>query len=173
MGSCEKMFRINTNLPINEDLKERILKNIEKEGFNKGVTGILKLDDKYVFVVNQKKPFDHEWIFVSGGVEAGESSEDAISREVFEETGLTVINKEKIVNIGSIIDLLQRYRLKSQKEDILESIDNLISKEILSRISISEDIPIYQFKVDLVRLWLNKNHTMSGILEKVGKWQQI
>lgn len=93
------MFKLKFNLTLTEELKEGMLKNVKEQGYNKGVASILNFNNKYVFLINQKEPFNKEWMFVSGGVEQGESTEDAISREIFEETGLKVINKLKIGEI--------------------------------------------------------------------------
>ena len=65
------MFQLKINLNLSKKLEERILKNIEEHGVNRGVAALIKLNDKYVFLINEKEPFNKEWMFVSGGVEKG------------------------------------------------------------------------------------------------------
>jgi len=89
------MFELKINLKLSAELRNKIL-NAKNINIYKGVTGIIKLKNKYVFIINEKEPYNKEWIFVSGSVEENENSEDAIKREILEETGLIVINKSKI-----------------------------------------------------------------------------
>ena len=53
----------------------------------------LERDDEYLMLHRTKKENDEnhdKWIGVGGKFEAGESPEDCMRREIFEETGLTV-----------------------------------------------------------------------------------
>lgn len=46
--------------------------------------------------VKDRGPYPNTWLIPGGGVEEGESVEEAITREIREETGLEVKNLEKI-----------------------------------------------------------------------------
>ncbi|MDF2628818.1 MAG: hydrolase [Symbiobacteriaceae bacterium] len=56
-----------------------------------GVLGaVTDADGRLLFVAQQKGPFAGSWLLPGGGVEPGESAEDAVAREVMEETGLAM-----------------------------------------------------------------------------------
>jgi 8-oxo-dGTP diphosphatase len=56
-----------------------------------GVVVVIKRNGKYLMLKQSKaKKFPLKWMPVSGGVNAGESLEDACIREVLEETGLKI-----------------------------------------------------------------------------------
>jgi len=52
------------------------------------VDGIIFMDDKVLLVRRSEKPYRGYWVLPGGYVEAGETVEDAVIREVREETGL-------------------------------------------------------------------------------------
>jgi 8-oxo-dGTP diphosphatase len=52
--------------------------------------GIVNKDDKVLMVKRAKKEGDLLWVFPGGKIEDGETSEEACTREVYEETGLNV-----------------------------------------------------------------------------------
>jgi 8-oxo-dGTP diphosphatase len=54
------------------------------------VDGILEKDDRVLYVKRKKDPFKGGWSFPGGKVNAGEKVEDALKRELFEETGLVI-----------------------------------------------------------------------------------
>lgn len=86
-------------------MKTRIIKNLEKSGKNLGVAGILKWKNNFVFVINLKPPFK-DWIFPSGEVKNYETPEDAILREIREETNLIARIKRKrcILKLNNVKD---------------------------------------------------------------------
>jgi 8-oxo-dGTP diphosphatase len=55
------------------------------------VDGILEKDDKVLYVKRKKEPFKGGWSFPGGKVNTGERVEDALKRELFEETGLVIL----------------------------------------------------------------------------------
>jgi ADP-ribose pyrophosphatase YjhB (NUDIX family) len=59
------------------------------------VRAILEKEGK-ILLLKRTKPNETYWVFPGGGVEAGENLEDALKREVFEETGLEVEVRELI-----------------------------------------------------------------------------
>jgi 8-oxo-dGTP diphosphatase len=55
------------------------------------VAGILEKDDKVLYVKRKKEPFKGGWSFPGVKVNTGERVEDALKRELFEETGLVIL----------------------------------------------------------------------------------
>jgi len=55
-----------------------------------GVSALIVRDGKVLLVRRGKEPFLGYWSLPGGGVEAGETPEEAVMREVREETGLDV-----------------------------------------------------------------------------------
>ena len=55
------------------------------------VDGILEKDDRVLYVKRKKDPFKGGWSFPGGKVNTGERVEDALKRELFEETGLVIL----------------------------------------------------------------------------------
>jgi 8-oxo-dGTP diphosphatase len=55
------------------------------------VDGILERDGKVLYVKRKKEPFKGSWSFPGGKLNTGERVEDALKRELFEETGLVIL----------------------------------------------------------------------------------
>jgi ADP-ribose pyrophosphatase YjhB (NUDIX family) len=53
------------------------------------VRAVIEKDGK-ILLIKRVKPDETYWVFPGGGVEAGENLENALTREVFEETGLQI-----------------------------------------------------------------------------------
>lgn len=73
------------------------------------VAGVI-VKDRTVALIKRRHGKDLYYLFPGGAVEAGESDEDALEREVREETGLTVVVKRLLAEViyrGN----LQRYYL--------------------------------------------------------------
>jgi len=66
------------------------------------VEAVISKDDSLLFLRRQNSPAKGEWWFPSGRVRKGETLEEALYREVKEETGLEVI-KSKLINVYSRI----------------------------------------------------------------------
>ncbi|MCL2854808.1 MAG: NUDIX hydrolase [Defluviitaleaceae bacterium] len=75
---------------------------MDKYNFQIRVTGIL-IENKKVLLVKQKVNPNRQWSLPGGRVDAGELLEEAIKRELIEETGL-VTEVEKLLYICDKID---------------------------------------------------------------------
>jgi len=65
------------------------------------VGGVIVDDDRVVLVQRGQPPLQGEWSLPGGVVEVGETLEDAVAREVLEETGL-------VVDVGPVVEVLER-----------------------------------------------------------------
>jgi 8-oxo-dGTP diphosphatase len=66
-----------------------------------GVGAVVLERDRVLLVKRAKAPLKGQWSLPGGSVEVGETLEQAIAREVLEETGL-------IVEVGPIVEVLDR-----------------------------------------------------------------
>ncbi len=60
------------------------------------VVGIIEFENKVLFIKRVKEPFKDTLILPGGKVDNGETLDQALEREIFEETGLYIKTKEPI-----------------------------------------------------------------------------
>ena len=73
-----------------------------------GVGAVVLVDDRVVLVKRAHEPLKGEWSLPGGGVELGETLEQAVAREVAEETGLAV-------SVGPVIEVFDRIMLDTER----------------------------------------------------------
>jgi 8-oxo-dGTP diphosphatase len=66
-----------------------------------GVGGVILVDTKVVLIRRRYEPLKGQWSLPGGGVEVGETLEEAVAREMVEETGLEV-------EVGPVIEVFDR-----------------------------------------------------------------
>ena len=66
-----------------------------------GVGAVILDGDRVVLVKRGQPPLQGEWSLPGGGVELGETLENAVAREVLEETGLHI-------EVGPVVDVVDR-----------------------------------------------------------------
>jgi 8-oxo-dGTP diphosphatase len=78
-------------MPEEFDVKEELRKKLALENnMKKTVAALIVADNKICLVHRNKSPFKGTWVLPGGHIHEGENDEDALIREVKEETGLTV-----------------------------------------------------------------------------------
>jgi len=87
------------------------------------VEAIISKDNSLLFLRRQNSPAKGQWWFPGGRIRKGETLEEALYREVKEETGLEVI-KSKLINVYSRIfdgrhDISIAYLCKCQGDKII------------------------------------------------------
>lgn len=97
--------------------------NIKKET----VLVYIEKDNSYLMLLRNKKKHDinaNKWIGVGGHLEKGETPEDALFREIKEETGLDVISYSKKglihFNYDDISELMHLYIVNDFKGELIE-----------------------------------------------------
>lgn len=88
--------------------------------------GIIKESDKYLFSQRSKKPFLDYFEFPGGKLEANESSDEAIDREMSEELGIKIVDK---IKIGSLIHLYNNLKIKIHVYKIVSYEGNILPRE--------------------------------------------
>ena len=102
------------------------------------LTGIIKFHDEFLSVQRSKNDdfMPGAWEFPGGNIEEGETIIEALKREVFEETGIS-INTDKV----KIVNLYDKIKEKEEKYHYIE-LDFLIeveSKELDVKLSSEHD----------------------------------
>ena len=92
-------------------------------GLTLGVRAVVFSSDGKVLLVRHN--YTHGWHFPGGGVEAGESAETALANELWQETGLTLFGKPKLLSVQfnsnvSDRDHVLTYLCKTTSEALLE-----------------------------------------------------
>lgn len=86
----------HTLLAINSDNTTSLPKCFSRTG----VYGISEQENQILFVKQQKGPHKGKWDFPGGGIEPGEEIEEALRREIREETGMTFDSMQPCINIA-------------------------------------------------------------------------
>jgi 8-oxo-dGTP diphosphatase len=73
-----------------------------------GVGAVILVNGQVVLVKRAHEPLAGEWSLPGGGVEVGETLEQAVAREVQEETGL-------VVSVGPVIEVFDRIMLDADQ----------------------------------------------------------
>ena len=91
------------------------------------VLAYIEKDDSYLMLFRNKKEKDinaNKWIGVGGHIEQDETVEQALYREIKEETGLDVISYEKRglihFNYGDLSEIMHLFVIKEVKGDLIE-----------------------------------------------------
>ena len=91
------------------------------------VLAYIEKDDSYLMLFRNKKDKDinaNKWIGVGGHIEQDETVEQALYREIKEETGLDVISYEKRglihFNYGDLSEIMHLFVIKEVKGDLIE-----------------------------------------------------
>ena len=82
-------------------------------------------DQKRIFLVKLTYQRFHAWGLPGGGLEYGETSEEAVIREVWEETGLKVKIEKLIMNKTFLPDRFGMYYLCTIQEGIFQPSDEV------------------------------------------------
>jgi mutator protein MutT len=72
---------------------------------------VLLTDQNQVVLVHRVKDGAEYWVTPGGGVEAGESAEEAVRREVREEVGVSVIVEAKLLEVRKEVEGVQTVQL--------------------------------------------------------------
>lgn len=91
------------------------------------VLAYIEKDDSYLLLYRNKKDVDvnkNKWIGVGGHVEPGETIEEALKREIKEETGLDVIRYEKkgviYFNCEDLSEIMHLYVVSEVQGNLIE-----------------------------------------------------
>jgi 8-oxo-dGTP diphosphatase len=134
--------------------------NLEIKQPKIGVSGILYLDNKYLLGkrdINDTQ--GGKWVTAGGGVEFGETLDQALIREYFEETGLNITISNNFLSIQERISI--RHVVMVFKEVQCKDLSKLISGDGFSEVSwfTKEDIEDLKNKDEIT------NMTYLGIMD--------
>jgi len=87
------------------------------------VEAVIQIDGALLFLKRNNQPAKGEWWFPGGRIKKGESIQNALIREIKEETGLT-ITQYKLINVYSRVfpqrhDITIAYLCKAEKQKIV------------------------------------------------------
>ena len=86
------------------------------------VEAVIQIDGAFLFLKRNNQPAKGEWWFPGGRIKKGETLQEALHREVKEETGLTV-TQYKLINVYSRVfpqrhDITIAYHCRTEKQKI-------------------------------------------------------
>ena len=75
-----------------------------------------------------------------------------------------VFNEEETVTVSSIVNKLVEYDITLSSNDVTRTLDNLASKDIVTKIM--DHTITYEFKVELIRIWLESTKHLDQVAEQ-------
>ena len=102
-----------------------ILSRIIRPLFQVFAAAVIFDQQKRIFLVKVTYQRFHPWGIPGGGLEYGETSEDAVIREVWEETGLTVQIEKLLMNKTFSPDKFAMYYLCTVKDGVFQPSDEV------------------------------------------------
>lgn len=143
---CQQCGKILTLKEIGDEGKQMYCEKCGKFYFENPLACVLVLiinEDKQALLLKQEYIIKNKWTLCSGYIKKGETLEEAVSREVFEETGQIVLSCEYIksyyfapknlIMAGFLVHVSKRNFSVSNEVDGLQWINIDMAGEMLAR----------------------------------------